>query len=98
MDLRQLLELTDFDWDAGNKAKVLKRMPFEVAESAFVGEPVIFHDDKHSQGEPRWFLMNTVNQRAVALVFTVRDDKIRIVSARYMHKKEVHKYGKKIKK
>lgn len=95
--MRRLLELTDFDWDVGNKAKVLKRMPLEVAESAFMGEPCIFHDERHSQNEPRWLLMNTVNQRAIAVIFTVRNDKIRIVSARYMHKKEVRKYGKKIK-
>lgn len=97
MDLRWLLELADFDWDVGNKVKVLKRMPLEVAESAFMGEPLIFYDERHSQNEPRWLLMNTVNRRAVALVFTVRNDKIRIVSARYMHKKEVRKYDKKIK-
>ncbi len=97
MDIKSLFELSQFDWDEGNKAKVIKRLPLEVAQSAFLGEPLVFFDEKHSEQEPRWFLMNVVNKRAVALVFTVRNDKIRIVTARYMHKREVSKYGKKIK-
>lgn len=97
MDLKPLFELFQFDWDEGNKAKVIKRLSVEVAQSAFLGEPLVFFDEKHSEKEPRWFLMNVVNGRAVALVFTVRNNKIRIVSARYMHRREVGKYGKKIK-
>lgn len=97
MDLKTLFELFQFDWDEGNRAKVIKRLPIEVAQSAFLGEPLVFFDQKHSEKEPRWFLMNVVNERAVALVFTVRNNKIRIVSARYMHGREASKYGKKIK-
>ena len=92
-----LVELSQFDWDEGNKAKILKRMSVEVAESAFLGEPQVFFDEAHSGEEPRWFLMNVVDKRAVALIFTVRSNKIRIVSARYMHAREVKKYDKKIK-
>lgn len=46
--------------------------------------------------ERRWFLMNRVGERFVSLVFTVRDNRVRVLSARYMHGKEVRKYGKRI--
>lgn len=96
MDFK-LSDLVEFDWSHGNKEKVMQRMSLEVAESAFMGEPQIYFDEKHSQAEPRWFLMNKVNGRAVALIFTIRQNKIRIISARHMHLKEIKKYGKKIK-
>ena len=66
------------------------------AEAAFFGEPLVFFDEAHSSIEARWFLMNRVGSRHVFLVFTMRQNKIRIISARYMHEREVKKYGKKI--
>lgn len=96
IDIRLLAELSEFEWDEGNTQKVSARMTMEEAESAFMGEPLIFFDELHSGKEPRWFLMNQIGKKPLALVFTVRKDKIRIISARYMHKREVSKYAKKI--
>lgn len=89
-------ELDGFEWDEGNRKKIEKRMAVEAVESSFLGEPMIFFDEKNSGKEPRWILMNRVGERNVFLVFTVRSNKIRVLSARYMHGKEVRKYGKKI--
>ena len=71
-------------------------MNIAMAESAFLGEPLVFFDGDHSAQEPRWFLMNRVGEKHVLLVFTVRNRKIRIISARFMHAKEVKKYVSKI--
>ena len=95
MDIN-LADIESFEWDAGNRPKVEKRVPISVVESAFLGQPLISYDDTHSKIEQRWFLMNQVEKRHVFLIFTVRHKKIRIISARYMHKQEVNKYGKKI--
>ncbi len=72
------------------------RAVLEEAQAAFLGEPLVWLDERHSAIEPRWFLMNRVGKRDLFLMFTVRGDKIRVISARYMHEKEVRKYGKKI--
>ena len=92
----KLDDLEGFERDAGNRKKIEERMDLETVQSAFLGEPIVFHDERHSEIEPRWFLMNRVGKRNVSLVFTVRNNKIRVFSARYMHEKEVRKYGKKI--
>lgn|GEM_PF-1531532 len=89
-----LSRLDGFEWDAGNTAKVTARMPCGIAESAFLGTPLVFVDATHSAQEPRWALLNRVAPRHVFLVFTVRRRRIRILSARFMHAKEVKKYEK----
>lgn len=96
MQIPNLADLEGFEWDDANKEKVTKRMAIQTAEAAFLGEPAIYFDQAHSEGEPRWFLMNRVGTRDLFLAFTIRGDKIRVISARFMHKKEVKKYGKKI--
>lgn len=90
-----LSRLEGFQWDDANRRKVVRRMQLEEAQAAFLGEPVVFFDPRHSAAEPRWYLMNRVGKRGVFLVFTVRDNKARIISARYMHDKEVKRYAKK---
>lgn len=85
-----------FEWDHGNRRKVERRMEVPVAEAAFLGEPMMFYDGGHAEVEPRWFLMTRVGSRHVFLVFTRRGKKIRVISARYMHDREVKKYAKKI--
>lgn len=96
MEIPNLALFKDFEWDDGNRGKVSKRMDIPIAESAFLGEPQILFDAVHSKIEPRWFLMNRVDSQHVFLVFTLRKNKIRILSARYMHAKEVKKYAQKI--
>ena len=87
--------LTGFEWDEGNLKKVFERIEPSVAEMAFQGEPWVALSRRHSGAEKRWFLVNKVVKRHVFVVFTIRENKIRIVSARYMHRKEVKFYEKK---
>ena len=96
MEVPRLDELEGFEWDRSNQKKIEKRMTMATAEGAFLGEPMVLLDERHSEIEPRWFLMNRVGERNVFLVFTVRNNKFRVLSARYMHGKEVRKYAKKI--
>lgn len=96
MKIPDLSDIDGFEWDEGNRLKVSKRMETEIAEAAFLGEPALYCDEVHSSKEPRWFLMNRVEKRYVFLAFTLRGNKIRVISARFMHQREVKKYGKKI--
>lgn len=88
-------KLKGFEWDEGNLKKVLSRMEASVTEMAFQGEPWVALNRKFSGVEKRWFLINQVMGRHVFVVFTMRKKCIRVVSARYMHQKEVKYYEKK---
>jgi uncharacterized protein len=85
-------ELDGFEWDAFNVLKVESRMDPMIVESAFKGNPLMGEDQIHGSSEKRWFLINRVFARHVFAIFTIRIKKIRVISARYMHKREVKKY------
>lgn len=95
VDLQQPLE---FDWDEHNANKVRLRhniTPLE-AEQAFLSDYSVFYDDRHSALEKRFQLVGPNNQgRILFIVFTIRQYKIRIISARAASRKERFQYGKK---
>ncbi len=84
-------KITGFDWDFGNEQKNAKHgvLPSE-AEQVFLNEPIIILDDpKHSDIEQRYHALGqTGAERLLQVTFTVRSDKIRVISARDMHRKE----------
>ena len=59
--------------------------------------PIVVGDDvSHSQSEKRWFLLGkTGAHRLLFVVFTVREESIRVISARDMNKKERRIYHEK---
>lgn len=91
-----LAKCTGFDWDKHNSEKVRTRhdvTPIE-CEQVFFNLPVIAGDDeKHSETENRFYVLGqTDSDRLLFLVFTVRKDKLRVISARDMNKKERRMY------
>jgi uncharacterized protein len=91
-----------FQWDKGNIEKNwLKHQVLHIeCEQIFFNEPLIIADDsKHSQKEKRWFVLGrTEMDRKLFVVFTIRKNLIRVISARNMNKKEKRKYDEEIKK
>lgn len=87
-----------FEWDEANLDKSYKKhgiSPKE-AEEIFVSEELfVLPDKKHSLSESRHIALGkSQDGKNLFVVFTLRDKKIRIISARKMHKKEVLKYEK----
>ena len=87
-----------FEWDKGNSSKSwLKHgvTPGE-AEQAFFNEPsVLWADQKHSGQEDRFLVLGYTDQgRLLFIVFTVRKNLVRVISARNMNKKERDAYEK----
>jgi uncharacterized protein len=87
-----LSEYTGFEWDFHNSEKIRTRhgvAPTE-CEQIFFNLPLIVEDDtKHSQIENRFFSLGKTDAgKLLFLVFTVRENKIRVISARDMNKKE----------
>lgn len=89
-------QVKGFDWDDWNINKNIQKHdvgPFE-CEEIFFNEPLLIQKDKeHSKEEERFFAMGrTNNHRLLSIVFTIREDKIRIIMARDMTRKERIKY------
>lgn len=87
-----------FDWDAGNLQKNLLKhqvSPLE-CEQIFFNLPLLLANDQpHSQQETRYYALGQTNaQRRLFIAFTIRNRKIRVISARDMSKKEREIYAK----
>lgn len=91
-----LQQLSGFDWDSGNRSKCAKHgVSVEEIEAVFQGPVKISPDAAHSRHEPRYQAVGkTPPGRYVFIVFTLRNEKIRPISARYMHGKEIQIYEK----
>ena len=81
-----------FEWDLGNITKVQQRLDLSLVEFAFQGNPYVALDEKHSGAEERWAMVNRIHDRFVYVIFTKREKKLRVISARYMRKKEAKRY------
>lgn len=88
----------EFEWDKSNSDKPKKHgLILEETEEAFLDEnKIIFSDWKHSKAEPRITLLGkTKKGNLLNITYTVRGNKIRIITARSINKKEVRLYEKK---
>jgi uncharacterized DUF497 family protein len=86
-----------FNWDAGNSGKNRKHhVEDSECEEVFFDQKKVFLKDKfHSANEDRYILLGKTKQaRLLYIVFTIRNGKVRIISARDINKKEVHLYEK----
>lgn len=90
--------VVEFEWDKWNldKSYVKHGIIPKEAEEVFISEEAfVVPDVKHSQKEDRFIILGkSVSGKNLFVVFTIRGDKVRVVSARRMHKKEVEKYEK----
>lgn len=91
-------DILTFDWDGGNSNKNLikHKVTIQESEEVFANQPLIVAtDEKHSTSEQRLLALGrTNNDRRLFLSFTIRKDKIRIISIRDMNKKEMIIYEK----
>jgi len=91
-------KIVGFDWDAGNERKSVDkhRVSQSEAEQVFVNSPVVITlDIKHSQDETRLQALGKTNEgRLLHVSFTMREGgtRIRVISARDMHRKERSDY------
>jgi uncharacterized protein len=91
--MMDLSKITGFDWDAGNARKNVKHeVSLAESEQVFFNVPLLLLEDtKHSSHEPRLHALGkTDSGRLLHIAFTLREAgrKIRVISARDMHRKE----------
>ena len=87
-----------FDWNEGNKDKNWRKHNVSNAEceEPFFNQPFWVADDVgHSQGEARYYALGRTNAgRHLFIAFTIRQNMIRVISARDMSRKEREIYAK----
>jgi uncharacterized DUF497 family protein len=98
MDIpNKLIKCIGFTWDKANAGKNWQKhsvTPSE-CEQIFFNIPLIVADDeKHSQKEDRYYTLGETDEdRWLFIVFTIRKNHIRVISARNMNKKERQVYN-----
>ena len=87
-----LSTINGFEWDEGNITKNWEShgVTHSECEEVFFNVPLVVNiDEPHSIKESRYYVLGkTSSGRPLFLVFTIRNDKIRIISARDMNRKE----------
>lgn len=84
-------EFSGFDWDDGNRDKNPKHTVQNwECEQVFFNEPlVILGDPQHSVAEDRRAAFGrTDSGRTLVVIYTMRNRRIRVISARDMNRKE----------
>jgi uncharacterized protein len=88
-----------FNWDSGNFHKNWDKhkVSFWECEQIFFNLPLLLYcDDKHSYEEERLYVLGRTDEgRLLFVVFTIRNNLIRVISARDMNKKECKIYERK---
>lgn len=96
MDEIILPDILTFEWDEGNSTKswVKHKVSVKEQEQAFFDKHKrAFKDSDHSQAEERFLLFGkTKKRRKLIIAFTIRNKKIRCISARPMNKRELALY------
>lgn len=102
MKMEFILNIHEFEWDKWNKDKIYKKHSVEIyeCEEVFFNEPLtVLPDEAHSAVEQRFYALGkTLAERYLFVVFTIRINKIRVISARNMSRKERAVYHEKAKK
>ena len=90
-------DLKGFEWDAANSDKnwLSHQVRQAEAEQALLNRPLVMAPDvRHSPHERRFVTLGRTDRgRPLAIVFTVRDNRVRVISARPMSRAERQVYG-----
>lgn len=92
------MDVKGFDWDKGNQGKNWGRHKVtdqECEEVFFDSQSLVYYDKAHSVKEKRYYALgSTFAGRKLFIVYTLRGEKIRVISARNMNKNERREYEK----
>ncbi len=85
----------NFEWDEAKSDSCYQMRGFDFAYAAHAfldPQRVISEDTRHSYGEDRYQLMGLIERRLFVVVYTLRNESIRIISARKANQREVRHY------
>lgn len=92
----RLAKCVGFQWDRGNATKNSDKHDVSQSEceQVFFNRPLLVkYDAEHSWAERRYFALGRTDEdRFMFVAFTIRDDQIRVISARDMTQAERRRY------
>jgi hypothetical protein len=92
MERKIFVDVDGFEWDFAKRRQNREKhgVDFDEAIEVFYGPHLLRQSDRKS--EERWIAVGETENRILAVVFTVREQKIRIISARRARKNEERAY------
>jgi len=84
-----------FEWDEVKNAQNIetRNLSFEYATNIFLDKDLLVtHDERHDYGESRYVAMGKIDKRLYVVIFTMRENTHRIISARKANSREVKQY------
>ena len=87
----------NFEWDEAKSETCFQERGFDFAYAAqafFDPNRFVRADTRHSYGEERYQLVGRIEQRLFVVVYTPRQDALRIISARKANQQEVQNHEK----
>jgi uncharacterized protein len=84
----------EFEWDEQKRISNLEKhgIDFVRACQIFDNYTVDFEDNRYDYGEERFIAIGEINGQILTIVYTYRDDAIRLISARTANKYERNIY------
>jgi uncharacterized DUF497 family protein len=85
----------EFEWDRAKSDACFDRRGFDFAYALNVfldPHRLVAQDDRWEYGEERYRLLGKIEGRVYCLAFTVRGERIRIISARKANRREAERY------
>jgi uncharacterized protein len=80
----------EFEWDEAKQARTLRErgVGFDDAAQIFEGPVIIWQDTRRNYGEDRFRAVGESEGDILHVVFTLRGDRVRIISVRRANRKE----------
>lgn len=87
-----------FEWDEEKRQQNLLKHGVDLVYAAVIFEALTLRDedDRQDYGETRYLALGTVGGEIFAVVYTMRGENIRLISARKARKKEYERYQNRI--
>jgi len=87
--------MTTFEWDDNKRHSNIAKhgIDFGDAVEVFSDPKQYTYRSRHADGEVRYVSVGIARGRLIAVVFTKREDKVRIISARAARRLERIQYG-----
>ncbi len=84
----------EIEYDEAKRRKILEERGLDIARAGeiFDGAELSWIDDREDYGETRWNTFGSLDGRLVALSWTIRDAKRRIISMRKANDREQARY------
>lgn len=82
----------EIEFDKSKDQANIEKHGVSLSSAADFAILAVLEDDRFDYGETRYRAWGTIEDVYYCLVFTVRDEKLRAISLRKAHKKEIKRY------